>query len=87
MHTSNGEKDPLKMDDLPCRGVLCRVALHRSHSYSLLLYNPASFGMQITCVGDTGHTVVALRELEPSVTVHRKPLHVLEFITAGREVT
>ena len=57
--TPNGEKDPLKMDDLPCGGVLCPVALHRSHNRSLLLYNPASFGIRLTCVGDRGDTVVA----------------------------
>ena len=53
------QMDPLKMDDLPCGGFLCPVALHRSHNRSLLLYDPASFDMRITCVGDRGDTVVA----------------------------
>ena len=58
-YTSNDEKDPLKMDDLPCGGGVCPVALHRSHMHSLLLYIPASFGIRVTCVGDRGDTVVA----------------------------
>ena len=57
--TSNVEKIPLKMDDLPCGRGVCPVALHRPHRRSVLLYDPASLGMRITYVGDRGHTVVA----------------------------
>jgi hypothetical protein len=47
------------MDDLPCGGGVCLVALHRSHVRSVLLYEPASLGMRITYVGDRDHNVVA----------------------------
>ena len=47
------------MDDLPCGGGVCPVALHRSHRRSVLLYDPASLGMRITYVGDRDHNVVA----------------------------
>ena len=47
------------MNDLPCGGGVCPVALHRSHMHSLLLYAPASFGIRLIYVGDRGDTVVA----------------------------
>ena len=75
------------MDDLPCGGGVCPVALHRSHRRSLLLYDPASLGMRITYVGDRGHTVVARSsppfEARSTSNVEKDPLQMDDLPCGG----